>query len=152
MTETPTVRILRLHPDRDADLPLPAYQTAGAAGCDLAAALDAPVTLQSLQRMAIPTGLALAIPPGYEGQVRPRSGAALKRGLGMPNAPGTIDSDYRGELLVAVINLSDGPLTIARGERIAQLVIAPVVQARFTVVESLDATVRNDNGFGSTGA
>lgn len=147
----PTVRLVRLHPARDADLPLPRYMTAGAAGCDLVAALQAPLTLQSLERALVPTGLAIAIPEGYEGQVRPRSGMALKRGLGMPNAPGTIDSDYRGELQVAVINLDPKPLTIERGDRIAQLVIAPVVQVRFEVVTVLDATVRGDNGFGSTG-
>ncbi len=151
MPTSPTIRLVRLHPERDADLPLPAYQTAGAAGCDLVAAIEAPVTLEPMQRLAIPTGLALAIPPGFEGQVRPRSGAALHRGLGMPNAPGTIDSDYRGELKVAVINLSREPLTIQRGERIAQLVIAPVVQARFEVVATLDDTVRGAGGFGSTG-
>jgi dUTP pyrophosphatase len=152
MHDAPTIRLVRLHPARDADLPLPAYHSAGAAGCDLVAALDSPVTLQSLERRAIPTGLALAIPPGFEGQVRPRSGAALHRGLGMPNAPGTIDSDYRGELMVAVINLGTEALTILRGDRIAQLVVAPVVQARFELAEALDETVRGDKGFGSTGS
>jgi dUTP pyrophosphatase len=147
----PLVRLARLHPERDADLPLPRYQTAGAAGADLVAAVTAPVTLQPLERMAIPTGLQIALPDGFEGQVRARSGAALKRGLALPNAPGTIDSDYRGELLVAVVNLSNGPLVIERGDRIAQLVVAPVVQAVFALAESLDETARGDGGFGSTG-
>ena len=147
----PDVRVLRLFPERDADLPLPAYQTAGAAGADLCAAIAEPLTLQPLQRALVPTGLALAIPPGFEGQVRPRSGIAVKRGLTVPNAPGTIDSDYRGELFVALVNLDPMPQRIVRGERIAQLVIAPVLQARFRAVDSLDETVRGDGGFGSTG-
>jgi dUTP pyrophosphatase len=147
----PLVRLVRLHPERDADLPLPRYQTAGAAGADLVAAVTAPVVLQPLERTAIPTGLRIALPEGYEGQVRARSGAALKRGLAVPNAPGTIDSDYRGELMVAVVNLSNAPLRIERGERIAQLVVAPVVQAGFALVESVDDTDRGEGGFGSTG-
>lgn len=152
MPDRPTILLQRLHPQRDADLPLPAYQSEGAAGCDLRAAVTEAVTLQPMQRLAIPTGLALAIPPGFEAQVRPRSGAALQHGLGIPNAPGTIDSDYRGELKVAVINLGTQPLTIERGDRIAQLVVAPVVQATFRVVEALDPTPRGDGGFGSTGS
>lgn len=148
----PTVRIVRLHPERDGDLPLPSYMTAGAAGCDLVAALQDPLTLAPMQRALVPTGLALAIPPGYEAQIRPRSGMALKRGIGMPNAPGTIDSDYRGELQVAIINLDTQPATILRGERIAQMVVAPVVQVRFELCETLDDTARGSGGFGSTGS
>ena len=147
----PIVHVLRLHPERDADLPLPTYQTEGAAGADLCAAIAEPMTLAPLQRVLVPTGLALAIPPGFEGQVRPRSGIAVKRGLTVPNSPGTIDSDYRGELFVALVNLDPQPQTIVRGERIAQLIIAPVLQARFQLGESLDVTVRGDGGFGSTG-
>ncbi len=148
---TPIVQVQRLHPARDADLPLPAYQTTGAAGADLCAAILEPLTLLPLQRVLVPTGLALAIPAGFEGQVRPRSGIAVKRGLTVPNAPGTIDSDYRGELFVALVNLDPEPQTIVRGERIAQLVIAPVVQAAFQPVSVLDATARGSGGFGSTG-
>jgi len=148
----PTIRLQRLHPERDADLPLPRYMTAGSAGCDLVAALEAPLTLQSLERAAVPTGLAMALPPGFEGQVRPRSGAAIRQGLTVVNAPGTIDSDYRGEVAVLVINLGRQSLTIERGDRIAQLVVAPVAQARFEVVDALDATDRGEGGFGSTGA
>jgi dUTP pyrophosphatase len=148
----PVVRLQRLHPDRDADLPLPTYMSAGAAGCDLVAALQEPLTIQGFQRVRVPTGLALAIPPGWEGQVRPRSGMAFSRGLGIPNAPGTIDSDYRGEVQVLVINLTPNPVTLVRGERIAQLVVAPVAQAQFVVVDALDDTERGTGGFGSTGS
>ncbi len=134
-------------------LPLPRAQTDGAAGMDLVAALpaDAPVTLAPRARAAIPTGLELAIPPGYEGQVRPRSGLAMKHGLTVANAPGTIDSDYRGEIKVLLINLGDTPVLIARGERIAQLVIAPVTVADLITVDKLDETTRGIGGFGSTG-
>ena len=130
-------------------LPLPAYATAGAAGMDVCAA--AGLTLEPGARAAVPTGLRLAIPPGFEVQVRPRSGLALRHGVTVANAPGTIDSDYRGELMVLLVNLGDAALPIERGMRIAQLVVAPVVQARMTVVDALDATVRGDGGFGSTG-
>ena len=147
----PVVRLVRLHAERDADLPLPRYMTPGAAGCDVVAAIDAPITLQSLDRVAVPTGLAMALPQGYEAQIRPRSGNALRCGLSVPNAPGTIDADYRGELKILLINLGREPITIERGDRIAQMIIAPVVQPRFELVESLEATARGDGGFGSTG-
>ncbi len=135
-------------------LPLPAYASAGAAGMDVAAALDAPLVLAPGARAAVVTGLRLAIPHGFEVQVRPRSGLAAKHGLTVANAPGTIDSDYRGELMVLLVNLGADPVTITRGMRIAQLVVAPVVQARFEPVASLDAlgeTARGMGGFGSTG-
>ena len=134
-------------------LPLPAYQSAGAAGLDLVAALpaDAPLLLQPGGRALIPTGLALELPAGYEAQARPRSGLALHHGVTVLNAPGTIDSDYRGEIGVILINHGEQPFEIARGARIAQLVIAPVTQARLVVVEDVAATSRGDGGFGSTG-
>jgi dUTP pyrophosphatase len=132
-----------------AGLPLPAYATAGAAGMDVVSAES--VVIASGARHAVATGLALAIPQGYEIQVRPRSGLALKHGITVPNTPGTIDSDYRGELKVILINLGEEPFTIARGDRIAQLVLAPVVQAAWDEVEELDATERGAGGFGSTG-
>ena len=132
-------------------LPLPAYQTAGAAGMDLVAALETAVVLRPLERFAVPTGLRIAIPAGFEGQVRARSGMALRMGLGMANAPGTIDSDYRGELKALVINLSDKPITVERGMRVAQLVIAPVVRPAVVIVDALDDTERGEGGFGSTG-
>lgn len=134
-------------------LPLPAYESALAAGMDLRAAVpdDAPFVLKPGSRHAVPTGLAFALPPGFEGQVRPRSGLALKAGVTCLNTPGTIDADYRGEVKVILINLGEEDFTIRRGDRIAQLVIAPVVQACWSEVASLDETARGANGFGSTG-
>ena len=133
-------------------LELPAYATEGAAGMDAVAALGDPLVLAPGDRAAVPTGLAMAIPAGFEVQVRPRSGLAFKHGLTVANAPGTIDSDYRGEVKVLLINLGPDPVTITRGMRIAQLVPALVTQARLIVVDSLDDTARGGGGFGSTGA
>ena len=134
-------------------LALPAYETAEAAGMDLRAALphDAPMELAPGARALVPTGLAMALPPGFEAQVRPRSGLAAKNGITVLNTPGTIDSDYRGEVKVILINLGDAPFTVARDMRIAQMIVAPVVQAQLTAVDSLDATERGAGGFGSTG-
>lgn len=139
--------------DHGRGLPLPAYATDGAAGLDLYAAVpdDGPMELRPGARVAVPTGLRVAIPEGCEGQVRARSGRALREGLAVLNAPGTIDEDYRGELHVLLVNLGDGPLVIRRGERVAQLVIAPVVRVRVVDVASLDETARGDGAFGSTG-
>ena len=130
-------------------LPLPAYATSGAAGMDVVSAED--VTIAPGARHAVATGLALAIPRGYEVQVRPRSGLALKHGITVPNTPGTIDSDYRGEVKVILINHGTEPFAIQRGDRVAQLVLAPVVQAAWEEVTELDATDRGEGGFGSTG-
>jgi len=130
---------------------LPAYATPQSAGMDLRANLDAPVTLHPLERRLIPTGLHIALPEGYEAQVRPRSGLALKHGLTVLNAPGTIDADYRGEVGVVLINLSDQDFVVNDGERIAQLVIARYEQAEFVVVEQLDETERGEGGYGHTG-
>ncbi|MDR5653691.1 dUTP diphosphatase [Ruixingdingia sedimenti] len=140
----------------DTDVPLPAYATLGAAGADVRANLApadraAGVTLQPMERRLIPTGLRIAIPPGFEVQVRPRSGLSLKHGITLPNTPGTIDSDYRGPLGVPMVNLGAAPYTIRHGDRIAQLVVAPVVQARFAPADSLTETARGAGGFGSTG-
>jgi dUTP pyrophosphatase len=145
------IRILRL-PHFDG-LDLPAYQTDGAAGMDVRAAVpeDAPITLQPGERRMIPTGLAMAVPQGFECQVRPRSGLAVKHGLACVNAPGTIDSDYRGEVHVVLINLGQEPFVIRRGERIAQLVIARYERAAWVEVDALDETGRGAGGFGSTG-
>lgn len=132
-------------------LPLPAYATAGAAGMDLCAALDAPLTLQPGERRLIPSGLAIALPQGYEAQLRPRSGLALKHGVTVLNSPGTIDCDYRGEVQALLINHGEGPFTVERGMRIAQIVIAPVMQARLRLVDDLDDTARGAGGYGSTG-
>ncbi|AWM78649.1 dUTP diphosphatase [Phenylobacterium parvum] len=148
---TPVVDILRLA--HNPDLPLPAYETAGAAGMDLRAAVpeDEALVLRPGARTAVPTGLAFALPNGFEAQVRPRSGLALKSGVTVANAPGTIDADYRGELKVLLVNLGEEDFVIRRGDRIAQLVIAPVVQAAWREVDALDATDRGAGGFGSTG-
>jgi dUTP pyrophosphatase len=148
---TPTVPIRRL--EHNADLPLPAYETAQAAGMDLRAAVpeDEPLVLRPGSRFPVPTGLAFALPEGFEAQVRPRSGLAAKHGVTCLNTPGTIDADYRGEVKVILVNLGEEDFTIRRGDRIAQLVIAPVVQARWTEVADLDETARGAGGFGSTG-
>jgi dUTP pyrophosphatase len=137
-------------------VPLPAYQTAGSAGADICANLPvemraAGFVLQPMERAIVPTGLRVAIPEGYEMQIRPRSGLALKHGITLPNTPGTIDSDYRGPLGVALVNLGAAPYVVSHGDRIAQCVIAPVLQAGFEVVEDLDVTARGAGGFGSTG-
>ena len=147
----PVVRVRRLRPDSDSDLPLPRYMTPGAAGLDVVAAVQETVELSPGERSLIPTGLALEIPQGFEVQVRPRSGLAYKHGVTVLNSPGTIDSDYRGEVGVLLINHGELAFRIERGERIAQLVVAPVVQATFDVVEQLSNTERGAGGFGHTG-
>ena len=134
-----------------AGLPLPTRQTEGAAGLDLLAAIDSPVTLNPGRFEAIPTGLAMAIPAGFEGQVRPRSGLAAKQGVTVLNSPGTIDADYRGEIRVLLVNHGTSPFVVERGMRIAQLVVAPVTPVRIVAVDSLDLTERGAGGFGSTG-
>jgi dUTP pyrophosphatase len=147
-----TVVVQRL--PHGADLPLPSYQSTHAAGLDLIAAVpaDAPPTLAPGARALVPTGIAIALPEGHEAQVRPRSGLAARHGLTVLNAPGTIDADYRGEMQVLLVNLGSDPVSITRGMRIAQLVIAPVSRARLHEVPSLDETARGKGGFGSTGS
>ena len=140
----------RVRPLEDADLEPPAWRTDGAAGLDLAAAVREPLTLEPGCIALVPTGWAVALPEGYEGQVRPRSGLALKKGLTLVNTPGTIDWDYRGEILLALINLGREPVTVNRGERVAQLVINKVERPRLVVVEELPPTGRGAGGFGST--
>lgn len=140
----------------DTDIALPSYETPGSAGADIRANLRAEdretgLTIAPMQRLLLPTGLRLEIPSGYEIQVRPRSGLSLKHGITLPNTPATIDSDYRGPLGVPIINLSDTPYTITHGERIAQIVVAPVVQGRFVLTDTLSDTSRGTGGFGSTG-
>ena len=131
--------------------PLPEYATAGSAGMDIRANLSQPVVLQSLERTLIPTGLFIELPQGYEAQVRPRSGLAIKQGITCLNTPGTIDSDYRGELKVILINLSKDPQTINHGDRIAQIIIASVTKADLILVQQLNTTARGEGGFGHTG-
>ncbi|MCL2450247.1 MAG: dUTP diphosphatase [Polyangiaceae bacterium] len=144
---------LRLRVSRvgSVDVPLPRYQTDGAAGMDLHAATTEPITLAPLARAIVPTGLAFAIPPHFEGQVRPRSGLAARAGITVLNAPGTIDCDYRGEVRVVLVNLGGAPAVVAPLERIAQLVIAPVAKAELVVVPELEPTLRGPGGYGSTG-
>lgn len=146
---TVTLELKRLEHGRD--LPLPAYQSVLAAGLDLLAAVDGTITLAPGARALVPTGLAMALPAGFEAQVRPRSGLAAKHGVTVLNTPGTIDADYRGEVKVILINLGDDPFEISRGDRIAQMVIAPVLQADIVEVEVLSETERGSGGFGSTG-
>ena len=148
---TPRIRVSRLRPEIDSDLPLPRYMTPGSAGMDVVAALTEELVLQPLQRHLVPTGMALAIPAGYEVQVRPRSGLAHRHGVTLLNTPGTIDSDYRGEVGVLLVNLGNEPFKLRRGERIAQLVVAPVLQAELEESASLDPTERGAGGFGHTG-
>lgn len=148
MTELP-VSIVRLPNARDLDLP--AYATEHAAGMDLLAAVDAPVTLRPGERALIPTGLQIALPPGWEGQVRPRSGLALKHGITVLNSPGTIDADYRGEIRVILANLGGDPFTVERGMRIAQMVVASHARVAWAETDRLPETVRGVGGFGSTG-
>lgn len=152
---TPVLRIL-WEDWADRALPLPSYETPGAAGADIRANLrpedrDAGLTLAPMQRALVPTGLRVEIPAGYEMQIRPRSGLAMKHGITLPNTPGTIDSDYRGPLGVALVNLGAEPFTLHHGDRIAQMIVAPVVQTRFEVVTALSDTARGTGGFGSTG-
>jgi dUTP pyrophosphatase len=143
------VRVTRLPHGRD--LPLPAYETAESAGMDLRAAVAEDVVIVPGARALLPTGLAIALPPGWEGQVRPRSGLALRHGVTQLNTPGTIDSDYRGEVQVILVNLGAEPFTVTRGMRIAQMIVAPVARAAWIEVDSLEPTGRGAGGFGSTG-
>lgn len=152
---TPVVRIL-FEDWADRSLPLPAYETPGAAGADIRANLPpdqraSGITLAPMQRAICPTGIRVEIPFGFEMQIRPRSGLATKSGITLPNTPGTIDSDYRGPLGVALINLGAAPYTVQHGDRIAQMIVAPVVQVGFAVVDALGETDRGEGGFGSTG-
>ena len=149
---SPVIAVRRL--PHGEGLPLPAYETANAAGMDLRAAVPEgePLTVHPGDRHAVPTGLAMAIPPGFEGQVRPRSGLASRHGVTCLNAPGTVDADYRGEVKVILVNLGPENFIVRRGDRIAQLLIAPVVQATWRETDALDATARGEGGFGSTGA
>lgn len=144
----PLIKVRRTRPS---SLPLPRYQSAHAAGMDLLADIEAPLEIAPLKRAAVPAGIALEIPLGFEGQVRPRSGRALEEGLTLVNAPGTIDADYRGEIKVLLVNLGSAPITIRPGERIAQLVIAPVARAELLEAAELEPSSRGGGGFGHTG-
>jgi len=146
-----TLRVKRLRPETDNDIPLPRYMTARAAGMDLCAAVTTPQILQPGEISLVPTGLAIALPDDCEAQIRPRSGLAVKHGIGIINAPGTIDADYRGEIRIALINMGKRPFTIHRGDRIAQMVIQKVHRLQLRLVDDLTETLRGDGGFGHTG-
>jgi dUTP pyrophosphatase len=152
MIDKPLIRLKRLHPEQNQDIELPRFMTPHAAGMDLCAAVSAPLRMQPGSIVLVPLGFAMALPIGYEAQIRPRSGLAIKHGITVVNAPGTIDCDYRGEVKVGLINLGAQPYTIERGARIAQMVIQRVWQARMQWVQELDETERSGGGFGSTGA
>ncbi len=145
---TPTIKVRRVRPS---SLPLPRYQSAHAAGMDLVADIEVSLEIAPMGRAAVPTGIAMEIPSGFEGQLRPRSGRALEEGLTLVNSPGTVDADYRGEIKVLLVNLGNAPITIRRGDRIAQLVIAPVARAELVEVAELEASSRGGGGFGHTG-
>jgi dUTP pyrophosphatase len=151
MPPPPRIDILRLDPEKNRDIPLPRYLTAQSAGMDISAALEDDLVLTPGRIGLVPTGFAMALPHGFEAQIRPRSGLAVNHGIGIINAPGTIDADYRGEVRIALINLGQEAVTLKRGDRIAQMVIQQVYQARINVVEQLDETDRSTGGFGHTG-
>jgi dUTP pyrophosphatase len=151
MTSAPVIKIVRLRPDTDSDIPLPRYMTSQSAGMDLCAAIKEDLILNKGELTLIPTGFAIALPEGFEAQIRPRSGLAIKHGIGLINSPGTVDTDYRGEIKIAAINLGAKPYTFRRGDRIAQMIIKKVYFARLEIVEELDETKRNTGGFGHTG-
>ena len=151
MAQPPVIQLRRIHPDKDSDIPLPRYMTPQSAGMDLCAAIENDILLNHGDIVLVPTGFAMSIPEGYEGQIRPRSGIAVKHGITIVNSPGTIDSDYRGEVKIAVIHLGKDAYILRRGDRIAQMVIKKVYQAKLDVVEALEETERNAGGFGHTG-
>jgi dUTP pyrophosphatase len=151
MHSIPRIDFLKLDPEKNKDLPLPRYMTANSAGMDICAALEGDLVLSPGRICLVPTGFAMALPEGFEAQIRPRSGLAVNHGIGIINAPGTIDADYRGEVKIALINLGQEPVTLKRGERIAQMVVQKVYQARINLVDQLDETDRSAGGFGHTG-
>ncbi len=151
MDYDPVVKIVRLRPEKDADIPLPRYMTPQSAGMDVCAAIEKDVVLEKAAFTLIPTGFAIALPHGFEAQIRPRSGLAVAHGIGIINSPGTIDADYRGEVKIAVINFGPKAFRFQRGDRIAQMIIKKVYHAQLEVVEHLDQTQRNTGGFGHTG-
>lgn len=146
-----SIKIRRLRPQQDADIPLPKYMTPQSAGMDICAAIDNPCTIDPGEILTVPTGIAMAIPAGFEIQIRPRSGLAARYGIGLINSPGTIDADYRGEVMIPLINLGQKPFMLHRGDRVAQMIVQKVYQANFNLVETLDETDRNTGGFGHTG-
>ncbi|MCF8025835.1 MAG: dUTP diphosphatase [Desulfobacteraceae bacterium] len=151
MPEPVAIRCQRIRPESDGDIPHPQYMTAQSAGMDMYAAVSEPVTLAPGQIRLIPTGFAISLPENHEAQIRPRSGLAVKHGIGLINAPGTIDADYRGEIQVALINHGASAFTVNRGDRIAQMVVSPISRVKIDIVDMLDESARNTGGFGHTG-
>ncbi|MFZ2630575.1 MAG: dUTP diphosphatase [Desulfosalsimonadaceae bacterium] len=151
MPDTIVIKCCRVRPEKDADIPLPRYMTPHSAGMDICAAVEDPAALGPGEITLIPTGFAISLPEGVEAQIRPRSGLAVKYGIGLVNSPGTIDADYRGEVKIALINFGKTPYTIRRGDRIAQMVINRVCQAKFELAAVLDESLRDTGGFGHTG-
>lgn len=151
MPDTTVITCCRVRPEKDGDIPLPRYMTPHSAGMDICAAVEHPATLAPGEIILIPTGFAISLPEGVEAQIRPRSGLAVKHGIGLVNSPGTIDADYRGEVKIALINFGKTPYTICRGDRIAQMVINRICQAKFELVTVLDESLRDTGGFGHTG-
>ncbi|MDA3894610.1 MAG: dUTP diphosphatase [Desulfobacteraceae bacterium] len=151
MPDATIVKCCRVRPGQDADIDLPRYMTPHSAGMDICAAVEQPTTMKPGEIILVPSGFAISLPTGYEAQIRPRSGLAIKHGIGIINSPGTIDADYRGEVKIALINFGKEPYVVNRRDRIAQMVINQVCQARFEVVETLEETDRNSGGFGHTG-
>ncbi len=151
MNRSPSIKLLRLRPEDDSDIPLPCYMTQKSAGMDLAVAIKQDLILKKGEIYLMPTGIAIALPDGYEAQIRPRSGLAVKHGIGLINSPGTIDADYRGEIMIPVINLGKQDYTFHRGDRIAQMIIKRAWQVKIELVQELDTTERNTGGFGHTG-
>lgn len=151
MAEALAIKCRRVRPESDRDIPVPAYMTPQSAGMDLCAAVSAPVTLQPGDIRLIPTGFAVSLPPDHEAQIRPRSGIAVKHGIGLINAPGTIDADYRGEIQVALINHGRAPYTVRRGDRIAQMIVSRISRVRVDLADNLEDSERNTGGFGHTG-
>lgn len=151
MPEKTVIKCCRVRPDQDSDIPLPRYMTPHSAGMDICAAVESPCVMSPGKIILVPTGFAISLPHGVEAQIRPRSGLAVKHGIGIINSPGTIDADYRGEVKIALINYGNTDYTINRGDRIAQMVINKICTARFELVDALDDSVRNSGGFGHTG-
>jgi dUTP pyrophosphatase len=150
-SDHPRVQIRRLHPKNDSDIPLPRYMTPQSSGMDLCAAIEQNQVIPVGSIAVIPTGIAIALPPGFEAQIRPRSGLAFKHGIAVINAPGTIDADYRGEIRIGLVNLGEEAYTVRRGDRVAQIILQKVYQAELEVVDTLEETERNEGGFGHTG-
>ena len=149
--DQPKIKIRRLHPEKDSDIPLPRYMTPQSSGMDLCAAIEEDQVIAAGSIAVVPTGMAIALPPGFEAQIRPRSGLAFRHGISVINTPGTVDADYRGEIRIGLVNLGEKAYTVHRGDRIAQMIVQKIYRAELEVVDILEETERNEGGFGHTG-